>query len=55
MPPFIGKVKNKCSIDLLRKEKFIKSLLEKGDEIIAYQRPVVPDNTDNYFLIEVRI
>jgi len=55
-PPFIGKVKNKNAIELLSKEKFIKSVLDKGDEICAYERPVIPENSiDNYFLLELKI
>jgi hypothetical protein len=32
------KVKNKSIVDLLGKEKFIKSYVERGDEIVAYER-----------------
>lgn len=52
---FIGKVKNKSAIELFNKEKFIKSLLEKGDELCAYQRPPLQENSDNFFLVEVKI
>jgi hypothetical protein len=55
-PLFIGKVKNKNCIELLTKEKFIKSNLEKGEDLCAYERPVLPEGaTDNYFLVEVKI
>jgi hypothetical protein len=43
-------------IELLSKEKFIKSVLDKGDEICAYERPLLPENSiDNYFLLELKI
>jgi hypothetical protein len=35
-PPFLSRVNNKSVIEILGKESFIKSLLEKGDEIVAY-------------------
>lgn len=37
------------------KEKFIKSVLEKGDEIIAFQRPYIREGLEDYFLVEVKI
>jgi len=54
--PFICKVKNKNVSELLNKEKFIKSVLDKGDEICAYERPVLPESAgDNLFLVELKI
>lgn len=37
------------------KEKFIKSILEKGDEICAYERPPIREGSDDNFLLEVKI
>jgi len=51
----LAKVKNKCSVDILSKEKFIKSLLEKGDEICAYERLHINGVTDEYFLVEIKM
>lgn len=51
--PFIMRVHNKNVIELMGKEKFIKSVLEKGDEICAYERPVSSDKEE--FLLEVKI
>jgi len=43
-------------INLLSKEKFVKSLLEKGDELCAYERLALPESgNDNFFLVEVKI
>jgi hypothetical protein len=36
--PFITRVLNKNVIEIMGREKFIKSLLEKGCEIVAYQK-----------------
>lgn len=38
-PPFIVRARNKNIAELMSKEKFIKSVLDKGDEICAYERP----------------
>lgn len=55
-PPFITRVKNKNVIELLDKEKFIKSFVERGDEIVAFERPPLPENHgDNFFLLELKI
>lgn len=54
--PFLCKIKNKNVVELLDKEKFIKSYIEKGDEICAYERITLPPNTtENFFLLEVKI
>lgn len=52
--PFITRVKNRNVTDLLDKEKFIKSFIEKGDEICAYERAPVTSNLSDYFLLEVK-
>ena len=53
---FLGKVKNKNTIELLNKERFIKSIFDKGEELCAFQRPALPEHgTDNFFLVEVKI
>jgi hypothetical protein len=54
--PFITRIKNKCVSDILKNETFVKNLLEKSDEIVAYERIALPDNPgDNYFLLEIRM
>jgi hypothetical protein len=54
--PFLTKVKNKCITEMIDREKFIKTFVERGDEICAYQRIALPDNaTDNFFILELRI
>lgn len=41
---------------MIDREKFIKTFVERGDEICAYQRIALPDNaTDNFFILELRI
>lgn len=53
---FLGKVKDKNQIDILSKERFVKSYLEKGVEICAFEKPFIPENaTENYCLIEMKI
>jgi hypothetical protein len=43
-------------IELLNKEKFIKSVLDKGDEICAFERPIIPENNiENFFLVEIKV
>jgi hypothetical protein len=37
-------VKGKNVIELLNKEKSIKSVIEKGEEICAYERIQIPEN-----------
>ena len=55
-PPFVGRVKNKVVSEILDREKFIKSFVERGDEICAFERMAVPPNSgDNFFLCEVKI
>jgi len=54
-PPFIAKVQNKFVTELVGREKFIKSILDKGEELVAYERPVLRDSNDCYTLIEVKI
>ena len=49
------RVHNKNIVEMLGKEKFIKSVLEKGDEICAYQRQNMRDELQDYFLLEVKI
>jgi hypothetical protein len=42
--------------DVLDKEKFVKTYVEKGDEIVAYERISLPENPgDNFFLLEVKM
>ena len=53
--PLIVRVKNKGIAELMGKEKFIKSILEKGDEICAYERPQIREGSDDNFLLEVKI
>lgn len=53
---FMTKIKNKCVNEILDKEKFVKTYIEKGDEICAYERVTLPENSgDNFFLLEVKI
>lgn len=40
--PFLCKIKNKNVVELIDKEKFIKSYIERGDEICAYERITLP-------------
>jgi hypothetical protein len=54
--PFIARMKNKSVTELVDKEKFIKTFIERGDEICAYERISLPDNAgDNFILTEVKI
>lgn len=54
--PFFARIKNKSINDLIDREKFIKSYIERGDEICAYERRALPEKAaDNFFLIEVKI
>jgi hypothetical protein len=48
-------MRNKNVVELMGKEKFIKSVLEKGDEICAFERPVIREVVDDQFLLEVKI
>jgi hypothetical protein len=50
------RVRNKSIAELMGKEKFIKSVLDKGDEICAYERAPMKENQyDDSFLLEVKI
>jgi len=41
---------------MLDKEKFMKSYVECGDEIVAYERIALPENAgSSHFLLEVKI
>lgn len=54
--PFVAKIKNKSVIELLDKEKFMKTYIERGDEIVAYERIALPENAgSSHFLLEVKI
>ena len=46
-------MKNKNIYNVLSKEKFIKSLLEKGDEIVAYEKRV--EDFQSKMLVEIKI
>lgn len=48
------RVHNKNVLELLGKEKFIKTILERGDEICAFEKPNYIQETE-YFLLEVKI
>lgn len=48
------RVHNKNIVELLNKEKFIKSYLEKGDEIVAYQVGKMPLESDQ-FMLELKV
>ena len=49
--PYIGRIKNKQVVELLDKEKFIKTYIERGDEICAYQRIDVADNIAQHYML----
>lgn len=54
--PFLGKVKNKNCIELLGKDKFMKSNYDKSEELCIFERPVISESgTDNYCLVELKI
>lgn len=54
--PFIARIKNKCVDEMLDKEKFMKSYIERGDEIVAFERIALPENSNGrFFLLEVKI
>lgn len=54
--PFVTKIKNKSVVELLDKEKFMKTYIERGDEIVAYERIALPESSaGNHFLLEVKI
>lgn len=38
---------------MLQKDKFVKNLLEKGEEIVAYQRPI--EDGKHKFFFEVKV
>lgn len=54
--PLLTRLKNKSVTDLLDREKFIKSFVDRGDEIAAYERIALPEGqAEHYFLVEVKI
>jgi len=53
--PFITKVHNKNVVEIMGREKFIRSVLDKNVEIIAFERPFINDSIEGYFLVEVKI
>jgi hypothetical protein len=55
-PPFLTRIRNKCISDLMDREKFIKSYVDRGDEVAAYERIALPEGAgDNFFLVEVKL
>ena len=54
-PPYLVKMKNKNLVELLEKEKFIKSYLDKGDEICAYERPSTKEVIEDKLYLELKI
>lgn len=54
--PLLTRLRNKSVTDLLDREKFIKSYVERGDEIAAYERIALPEGqAEHYFLVEVKL
>mmetsp|Transcript_20525 Transcript_20525/g.19502 ORF Transcript_20525/g.19502 Transcript_20525/m.19502 type:complete len:113 (+) Transcript_20525:596-934(+) len=53
--PFFARVRNKNILELIGKDKFVKSILEKGDEVCAIERPPPVSGHDEVFLLEVKI
>ena len=53
--PFISRVFNMEVHELITREKFIKSCLDKHEEIVAYERPAYRDSQEGYCLLEVRM
>ena len=55
-PPLITKMKGIEKIQILNKEKFVKNILESGEELVIYERPMMPSPTvESCFLIELKI
>ena len=57
-PILLARVHNRNVIELMGKEKFVKNAMEKGDEICAFERPIVNNfhgGGDENFLLEVKI
>ncbi len=53
--PFIARVQNKNVLEIISREKFIKSMLEKGNEIVAYQKSFQTEAMDENLLVEIKI
>jgi len=54
--PFITRIKNKSVSDVLDREKYIKSYVDRGDEICAFERLPLPEGSiDQYILCEMKI
>lgn len=54
--PFLAKIKNKSVNELIDREKFIKTFIERGDEICAYERRALPETgAEMFFLLEIKI
>lgn len=41
--PFMTRIRNRSVSDLLDREKFIKSFVDRGDEVAAYERMALPE------------
>ena len=53
--PFMTRVQNKSILGIMSKERFKKSTLDKGEEIVAYERPFQNDSNEGNVLIEIKI
>lgn len=53
---FVARVRDKSEIEIIGKERFMSSKLDKGTDIVVFERCTMNDaNTDNYTLVEVKI
>lgn len=53
---FVARVRDKSEIEIIGKERFMSSKLDKGTDIVVFERcPMNDANTDNYTLVEVKI
>jgi hypothetical protein len=53
--PFIARVKGKSVVEMLEREKFIKTHIEKGDEICTFERILLPEHqTEGHFILELK-
>jgi len=52
----MARIKNRSVNDLLDRDKFIKSVVERGEEIAAYERIALPEGqAEHFFLVEVKL
>mmetsp|Transcript_30837 Transcript_30837/g.22922 ORF Transcript_30837/g.22922 Transcript_30837/m.22922 type:complete len:111 (-) Transcript_30837:1056-1388(-) len=55
LTPFFVRVRNKTILELVGKDKLLKQIAEKGDEICAIERVLPAPGYDENFLLEVKI